>query len=104
MDITQITVSILAICAAVLSVTGTMVVIFICGKEFYEYVSDFMRDQRARRRAKYRDEFQYKTLDEAITQCRDKGCNSFCDVEERSSYRQLEEWLTELKRCKEQDK
>ena len=104
MDITQITVSILAICAAVLSVTGTMVVIFICGKEFYEYVSDFMRDQRARRRAKYRDEFQYKTLDEAITQCRDKGCNSFCDVVERSSYRQLEEWLTELKRCKEQDK
>ena len=104
MDITQITVSILAICAAVLSVTGTMVVIFICGKEFYEYVSDFMRDQRARRQAKYRDEFQYKTLDEAITQCRDKGCNSFCDVVERSSYRQLEEWLTELKRCKEQDK
>lgn len=104
MDITQITVSILAICAAVLSVTGTMVVIFICGKEFYEYVSDFMRDQRARRQAKYRDEFQYKTLEEAITQCRNKGCNSFCDVVERSSYRQLEGWLTELKRCKEQDK
>ena len=104
MDIMNISVSILAICGSVLAIAGTLVVLFTCGKEFYEYVSDFMRDQRARRQAKYRDEFQYKTLDEAITQCRDKGCNSFCDVVERSSYRKLEEWLTELKRCKEQDK
>lgn len=104
MDIMNISVSILAICVAVLAIAGTLVVLFVCCKEFYEYVSDFMMDQRARRQAKYRDEFQYKTLDEAITQCRDKGCNSFCDVVERSSYRQLEEWLTELKRCKEQDK
>lgn len=104
MEIINISVSILAICGSVLAIAGTLVVLFTCGKEFYEYVSDFMRDQRARRQAKYRDEFQYKTLDEAITQCRDKGCNSFCDVVERSSYRQLEKWLTELKRCKEQDK
>ena len=104
MYIMNISVSILAICGSVLAIAGTLVVLFVCGKEFYEYVSDFMRDQRARRQAKYRDEFQYKTLDEAITQCRNKGCNSFCNVEERSSYRQLEEWLTELKRCKEQDK
>lgn len=100
MDIMNISVSILAICGSVLAIAGTLVVLFICSKEFYEYVSEFMRDQRARRRAKYRDEFQYKTLDEAITQCRDKGCNSFCDVEERSSYRQLEEWLTELKNAR----
>ena len=101
MEIVNITVSILAICVAVLAIAGTLVVLFTCVKEFYEYVSDFMREQRARRRAKYRDEFQYKTLDEAITQCRDKGCNSFCDVEERSSYRQLEGWLTELKNTRE---
>ena len=101
MDIMNISVSILAICGSVLAIAGTLVVLFTCGKEFYEYVSDFMRDQRARRQAKYRDEFQYKTLEEAITQCRNKGCNSFCNVEERSSYRQLEGWLTELKNTRE---
>lgn len=100
MNIVQTTVSILAICAAVLAITGTMAVLIICCKELIEYISEFLRLQRARRRAKYLDNFQYKTLDEAITQCRDKGCNSFCDVEERSSYRQLEEWLTELKNAR----
>lgn len=81
MNIVQTTVSILAICAAVLAITGTMAVLIICGKELIEYISEFLRLQRARRRAKYLDNFQNKTLDEAITQCRDKGCNSFCDVE-----------------------
>lgn len=101
MEIINISVSILAVCVSVLAIAGTLVVLFVCGKELYEYVSDFMTDQRARRQAKYRDEFQYKTLDEAITQCRDKGCNSFCDVVERSSYQQLEGWLTELKNTRE---
>ena len=48
MNIVQTTVSILAICAAVLAITGTMAVLIICCKELIEYISEFLRLQRVK--------------------------------------------------------
>ena len=91
------TMVVLAICVSILAVIGTLVVIFIVLKEMHEHVSDFLRDYRAKKRALMLDNFQYKSLDEAITVCSDKCSNNNLDYEERESYRQLKSWLIELK-------
>ena len=82
---------------SILAVIGTLVVIFIVLKEMHEHVSDFLRDYRAKKRALMLDNFQYKSLDEAIRVCSDKCSNNNLDYEERASYSQLESWLIELK-------
>lgn len=96
MNILNGTMVVLAICVSILAVIGTLVVILVVLKEMYEHVSDFLRDYRAKKRAWMLDNFQYKSLDEAIKVCSDKSSNSSLDGEERASYRQLESWLIEL--------
>lgn len=97
MDIINGTMVVLAICVSILAVVGTLVVISIVLKEMYEHVSDFLIDCRAKKRAWMLDNFQYKSLDEAIRVCSDKCSNNNLDFEQRENYRQLESWLIELK-------
>ena len=44
------------------------------------------------------------SLDDAINQCQEKKNNSFCEYDERQSYKYLQIWLIELKQFREKDK
>lgn len=101
MKIVEIMMGILCVCVSILAIIGTMVVLILCAKAFYENFLEFLKCQRARRKADKLDNFHLMTLDDAIDQCQNKKNNSFCDYDERESYKHLQIWLNELKQFRE---
>lgn len=104
MEIVENTMAILSICVSILAITGTMVVLILCAKAFYENFLEFLKCRRARKKADKLDNFHLMSLDDAINQCQDKKNNSFCEYDERQSYKYLQIWLIELKQFREKDK
>lgn len=104
MMIIEITMAILGICVSILAITGTMAVLIMCVKAFYENFLEFLKCRRARKKADKLDNFHLLSLDDAINQCQEKKNNSFCDYDERQSYKYLQIWLIELKQFREKDK
>lgn len=104
MGIVENTMAILSICVSILAIIGTMAVLIMCVKAFYENFLEFLKCRRARKKADKLDNFHLMTLDDAINQCQDKKNNSFCEFDERESYKHLQIWLIELKQFKEERK
>lgn len=104
MRITEIMMEILCICVSILAIIGTMAVLIMCVKAFYENFLEFLKCRRARKKADKLDNFHLLSLDDAINQCQEKKNNSFCDYDERQSYKYLQIWLIELKQFREKDK
>ena len=101
MQIVEIMMGILCICVSILAITGTMVVLILCAKAFYENFLEFLKCRRQRKKADKLDNFHLMTLDDAINQCQNKKNNSFCEYDERESYKHLQIWLIELKQFRE---
>lgn len=101
MRIIEIMMAILSICVSILAITGTMAVLIMCVKAFYENFLEFLKCRRARKKADKLDNFHLMSLDDAINQCQEKKNNSFCDYDERQSYKYLQIWLIELKQYRE---
>lgn len=104
MQIIEIMMEILCICVSILAIIGTMAVLIMCVKAFYENFLEFLKCRRARKKADKLDNFHLLSLDDAINQCQEKKNNSFCDYDERQSYKYLQIWLIELKQFREKDK
>lgn len=104
MKIIEIMMAILSICVSILAITGTMIVLILCAKTLYENFLEFLKCRRARKKADKLDNFHLMTLDDAINQCQDKKSNSFCEFDERESYKHLQIWLIELKQFREERK
>lgn len=88
-------------CIAVIIVLGIILGIVAAIPELIERVSDIKSSYKRWRKSETPDDFYCRTLDEAIQVCRDKGSNSNLNVDERASYRTLENWLIEYKYLKE---
>lgn len=101
MKIIEIMMGILCVCLSILAITGTMIVLILCAKALYENFLEFLKCRRARKKADKLDNFHLMSLDDAINQCQDKKNNSFCEYEERESYKHLQIWLIELKQYRE---
>lgn len=93
--------AILCTCVSILAIIGTMAVLIMCAKAAYENFLEFLKCRRARKNADKLDNFHLMSLDDAINQCQEKKNNSFCEFDERESYKQLQIWLIELKQFKE---
>lgn len=104
MKIIEIMMEILCICVSILAIIGTMAVLIMCAKAAYENFLEFLKCRRARKKADKLDNFHLLSLDDAINQCQEKKNNSFCDYDERQSYKYLQIWLIELKQFREKDK
>lgn len=104
MKIIEIMMAILSICVSILAITGTMVVLILCAKVFYENFLEFLKCRKARKKADKLDNFHLMSLDDAIKQCQDKKNNSFCEFDERESYKHLQIWLIELKQFRDKEK
>lgn len=102
--IIEIMMEILCICVSILAITGTMAVLIVCAKAAYENFLEFLKCRRARKKADKLDNFHLLSLDDAINQCQEKKNNSFCEYDERQSYKYLQIWLIELKQFREKDK
>lgn len=101
MKIIEIMMAILCTCVSILAIIGTMAVLIMCAKAAYENFLEFLKCRRARKKADKLDNFHLMSLDDAINQCQEKKGNSFCEFDERESYKQLQIWLIELKQFKE---
>lgn len=104
MMIVEIMMEILCICVSILAIIGTMVVLILCAKAFYENFLEFLKCRRARKKADKLDNFHLLSLDDAIKQCQEKKNNSFCEYDERQSYKYLQIWLIELKQFRDKEK
>lgn len=104
MKIVEIMMEILCTCVSILAIIGTMVVLILCAKAFYENFLEFLKCRRARKRADKLDNFHLLSLDDAIKQCQEKKNNSFCEYDERQSYKYLQIWLIELKQFRDKEK
>lgn len=104
MKIIEIMMGILGICVSILAITGTMVVLILCAKAFYENFLEFLKCRRAKKKADKLDNFHLLSLDDAIKQCQEKKNNSFCEYDERQSYKYLQIWLIELKQFRDKEK
>lgn len=104
MKIVEIMMEILCTCVSILAIIGTMVVLILCAKAFYENFLEFLKCRRARKKADKLDNFHLLSLDDAIKQCQEKKNNSFCEYDERQSYKYLQIWLIELKQFRDKEK
>lgn len=104
MKIVEIMMEILCTCVSILAIIGTMVVLILCAKAFYENFLEFLKCRRARKKADKLDNFHLMSLDDAIKQCQEKKNNSFCEYDERQSYKYLQIWLIELKQFRDKEK